>query len=133
MVPPIPTKELLKMAWPALAFVVVAVVIVAAGIAFGVNRCDAPQADDGPDYIQELRDKILADVDAAEKDREERIDALEAEMFDLREQVRVLDEEIADSVRERKEIHDALSNARSIRDVDRILKRGIPGVSGRTN
>ncbi|MEN6368291.1 MAG: hypothetical protein ABFD77_01160, partial [Thermotogota bacterium] len=60
-----------------------------------------------------------------------RIKALEADLYDLRDQVDSLDAELKASAEEREEVHDAIDNAGSIDDVDRILRSGIPGVSGR--
>jgi len=130
----IPSWKLLKDAWPAFALVGGAILVVVLGVVFGASRCaSTPEPLPQPDYFDDVKQQILNDVAAAEKERAERIAALEAELFQLRDEIAALDEEIERSVQERKEIHHALSNARSIRDIDRILKRGIPGVSGRAD
>ena len=127
---PIPTWSLVKAAWPALLFIVLAIVALVVAAVFAVRGCGTT-VDDGPDYLEDVKRQILNDVEETRKANEAKIKALEAEMYDLRFQVETLDEEVQESAKVREEIHDAIDHASTIDDIDRILRGGIPGVSGR--
>lgn len=97
------------------------VAVVAAAAVVLMRFCE-PQTDDGVDIaIDHDTARIEAELAAAK----ERADALEKELGILQADVEVIKGEIADSVRQREELHDALDEARSIDDIDRILRRGI--------
>jgi septal ring factor EnvC (AmiA/AmiB activator) len=124
----IPKWGIIKQAWPALVAVAVVVAAIIIGTVFAARGC-SPSG--GDDYLDDAQRAILEGVDARSKGNVERLKALEADLYDLRDQVDALDAEAKASAREREEMHDAIENAASIDDVDRILRAGIPGVSGR--
>jgi septal ring factor EnvC (AmiA/AmiB activator) len=100
-------------------FIVVALVV---GASVVLMRSCEPQADDGVDIaIDHDAARIDAELAAAKK----RADDLEKALGILEADVEIIRGEIADSVRQREELHDALDEARSIDDIDRILRRGI--------
>jgi len=112
--------------------VVIAVVVVAcvcAGVFYALRSCDSDTT--GPDFLEDARDGVLDNVTEQRAENDRRLMELEAEVFDLRLQVEALDAEITESVIQREEIHDAIDQAVSIDDIDRILRGGIPGISGR--
>ena len=122
------TREALKMAWPTL---LVGAVAIAAFIVLIVLASRGCGGSTGGDYFEDAKKQILDEVASEQAANRERLKALESELFDLRDQVDALDAEVQESAREREEIHDAIDHASTIDDVDRILRSGIPGVSGR--
>jgi len=85
---------------------------------------------DNPDYLEEARNQILESVRKEREANDLRIQMLEEGFNQLQFQVDIIDSEIMESAEEREEIHDAINNASSIDDIDRILKRGIPYRTG---
>lgn len=120
-------KETLIQAAPA----VLVVVAIAVLIALGIRATEGCSSGAGGDYFEDAKRAILEQVESDRAKSQERLEALEADLYDLRDQVDALDAEAKASAREREEIHDAIQNAATIDDVDRILRAGIPGVSGR--
>jgi septal ring factor EnvC (AmiA/AmiB activator) len=121
-------SEIIKAALPALALVAVAVAAIIVGALLAARGCSSTS---GEDYLEDAKAAILDQVERERAGNQERLKALEADLYDLRDQVDALDAEARASAKEREEIHDAIENAASIDDVDRILRAGIPGVSGR--
>ncbi len=109
--------------------VAVAIACICAGIFFAIRGCDSDVA--GPDYLEDAKKEILDGVAREREENDRKIKELDAELYDLRIRVENLDAEIAESANYREGIHDAIDLAISIDDVDRILRDGIPGVSGR--
>ena len=66
-------------------------------------------------------------VDIQLKETKSRSEDLDKELQALQFEIETLRGEIAGSVEKREELHDAIGKARSIRDIDRILKRGSRG------
>ncbi|HUX15078.1 MAG TPA: hypothetical protein VMW52_01310 [Phycisphaerae bacterium] len=124
----IPKTEIIKAAFPAFALVAATVAALVLGAVFAARSC-SPSG--GDDYLDDAKRAVIDEVDARSKDNQERMKVLEADLYDLRYQVDELDAEAKASAKEREEIHDAIENAASIDDVDRILRAGIPGVSER--
>ncbi len=120
--------QALKAAWPALLVIVLIVVALVVLSVLSIRGCGAGKE---PDYLGAAKEAILEQVDAERASNLERMKALEAEIYDLREQIETLDAEVKESAVEREEMHDAIDNAASIDAVDRILRGGIKGVSGR--
>jgi len=102
---------------------------IGAVVFLSARSCDSDTA--GPDFLEDARDGVLDNVTEQRAENDRRLMELEAEVFDLRLQVEALDAEITESVIQREEIHDAIDQAVSIDDIDRILRGGIPGISGR--
>lgn len=126
----IPTWKLIKDAWPVFVLVAAAILFMGgAAIIASLRGCGSSDA--GPDYLDDVKAQILSEVERERKENEAKLKILEAELYDLRIQVDTLDEEVRASAEEREEIHDAIDHATSIDDIDRILRGGIPGVSGR--
>ena len=84
-----------------------------------------------PDTAAAAKDAVLEQVRAELDARREHAAQLEQAIEALEFQVEVLREEVAASVQAREEEHDAIDSAPSISDIDAVLKRGIPGASGR--
>lgn len=123
-------REMVKTAWPAILMIVCIVVLLAVAIAIAVSR-GCGSSPPGPDYLDDVKRQILTDVERERRENEAKLKVLETELYSLRVQVDTLDEEVRASAEEREEIHDAIDHASSIDDIDRILRGGIPGVSGR--
>jgi septal ring factor EnvC (AmiA/AmiB activator) len=120
--------QALKAVWPTLLVIVLIVVALVVLSALSIRGCGSSAE---PDYLGDAKKAILEQVDTERAANLERMKALEAEIYDLREQIETLDAEVKESAIEREEIHDAIDNAASIDAVDRILRGGIKGVSGR--
>ena len=84
-----------------------------------------------PDTSIQARDAVLEQYRAEVEADRKRVEQLLVELEALRFQVEQLDAEIAESVREREVIHNAIREARTIDDIDRALRAGIPGAGGR--
>lgn len=81
----------------------------------------------------EMAETINSQVeDALQKDREERT-RLQVELDALRWEIETLNERMEASTIEREEVRDAIESAGSIDAIDKILKSGIRGASGRRN
>jgi len=106
------------------------VVVIVAGVVSRVRGCDSGTASN-PDFLEDARDGVLDRASERREENDRRIEELEIELYDLRLRVEELDAEITESAIQREEIHDAIDQAVSIDDIDRILRGGIPGVSGR--
>jgi hypothetical protein len=78
---------------------------------------DRSALDEFQRFILDENDKDRAEFDA-------RTEALEAELYELREEISRLDGEIQAGIKERESKHDAINSARTIRDVDAVLRRG---------
>ena len=128
--PPFTSWETVKNLWPAMLFIVLVVIVLAVGLFFRMRGCDDVSTD-GPDYLEDVRDNITEGVAEHRAENDQRIIQLEAEVYELRLRIEELDAEVAQSVEQREEIHYAIENATTIDDIDRILRGGIPGVSGR--
>lgn len=127
---PFTSWETVKNLWPAVLFIVLVVVVLAVGLFFRLKGCDDATSG-GPDYLEDVRDNITEGVSEHRAENDARIEQLEAEVYELRLRVEELDAEVAQSVEQREEIHNALEQATTIDDIDRILRGGIPGISGR--
>lgn len=128
---PLTPTTILKAGWPALLFILLTLAVLALGAVMALRGCDKGSAQ--PDYLEDVKAQIFGDVERQRQENEAKIKALETEMYDLRVQVETLDAEVQESAKAREEIHDAIDNAGSIDDIDRILRAGIPGVSGRND
>jgi len=121
MMLPIPTWRLLKDLWPVLVLLIAGGAIMVAGALFAVRGCSTEPPEDG---LLVARDQILDQVRREREENAKKLEVLGQQLDSLRFQVDQLDLEIANSAREREEIHDAIDNATSIGDVDSALKRG---------
>lgn len=106
-------------------------VFVAFAVSVLYRGCSGPPAIGGTDYMDEVKAEILGTLAEERRKNDERVQQIEEELSAIRFELEQLDYEIAESVKNREEIHDAIENARSIDDIDRALKRGISGASGR--
>jgi len=75
-------------------------------------------------YLDDMQQSIVDRAAGAREEYQRKIDALESSLFELQEQIDSLQEQIQASIHEREENHDAINNARTIRDIDAILRRG---------
>jgi len=127
-------KEIVKnwfssLPWPPIALMLLVLAILLTGGIFIAARGCSPAED--ASYLETAKEQILKDVAAERKKDEEKLKALEADLYDLRVMVDSMDAEIQQGAEERKEIHDAIDNANSIDAIDRVLKHGVPSASGR--
>jgi hypothetical protein len=119
--------------WIQVATIIVIGLFLLAIVGLTLRGCQGDSEDDRFEQIQSLHKEHLKMVNNQIVEIERR-QAIRDKQFDLlRDAYLKLDEEIHQSVEEREETYHELENALSIDDVDRILKSGISGRSGRPN
>ena len=122
-------KTAVKTAWLALLMIGLTILsLVVAGFVLSRGGCSSTT---GPDYLDEARQQILDDVNRVQEANRAKLEILEAELYVLATQIDSLEYEIQISIEVREEIHNAIDNAATIDDIDRILRGTIPGVGGR--
>ena len=128
MCPPPFSFTTIKNVWPALLFILATAAVLAVSLVFQLRGCSSPG--DDPSFVEDARDGVLDDVAAHRAENDHRIEQLAAEIYDLNLRLEAIDAELAESIIEREEIHHAIQDATSIDDIDRVLRAGIPGISG---
>ncbi len=120
----------LKKLLPAVLLLIITILSIIIAIAVTLRSCNSSPEPE-TDYFKEARQQILDTVARERSENEAKLKLLEAELYELRVQMDDLDAEIEKSVEVRDEIHDAIDHAKSIDDIDRVLRGAIPGVGGR--
>ena len=120
--------QLVKAAWPAFAMMAAVLVLMVVVGLFATKSCST--APEPPDHLEAARDLITEQLRLEREKNDKKLLDLQEELDALRFQVDIIDAEIAESARQREELHDAIDNAGSIDDIDRILKGGIPARTG---
>lgn len=108
----------------------IVILAIAATVFISLNKCSEPvHIDDTGMEAKRLSEERLEKL-LAESDK--KIDALSNEIYEIQIAMEQLQQEVQASVEERNGEHEDIDGAISIDDIDRVLKRGVPGVSGKT-
>ena len=124
-----PTWKMVKDAWPAFALMAAVFVVLAVAIAFMMSRCSSKPGP--PDHLDGAMNIVMDQLKADKEKNEKRLTELRSELDALMFKVDILDEEIAESAKQREELHDAIDNAVTIDDIDRALSSGARAGRGR--
>ena len=68
---------------------------------------------------KQIIERVARDREAMDK----KIDALESELFEYRDQLQAIDEQIRQGAEEREEMHETIDSARTISDIDNALRK----------
>jgi len=105
--------------WGQIAVIIVAICILIWVIIFTISRADSDSQ-----LIDSMQKQILDDVAQDREEMDRKIGELQAELFEYREQLKTLKEEIRISAEERDKDHEDIDNATSISDVNNVLRKG---------
>lgn len=115
-----------KIAGMVALFAVFMVVVVAGVVSVAAKLAVFSVGDQSQVLLEDHRARVDAELEALRA----RSAAVDDELARVREAFAALQEEVLRSIDEREEAHDAVDSATTIGDIDAVLKRGVPGVSG---
>lgn len=107
---------------------VIITLVAVAAVLVAVERCSTAH-DAGA--IAEMQRMVNEKVNALLEQDRAALEKIQTQMDAIHWELENIQQRIDESVREREEVRDAINTASSIDDIDRILKAGISGHSGR--